>query len=152
NGEGGTDTASYFCWTDGVAVSLVAGASNAGGEAQGDVLSNIENLEGSAFADTLTGSAGSNALAGGDGNDWLYGRGGADTLDGGAGFDWASYFYSTAGVNVSLVAGAANTGGEAQGDGLTNIENLDGSDFADTLTGDGGDHWLQGEGGGGAIN
>ena len=152
NGGAGTDTASYFYSTDGVGVSLMAGASNSGGEAQGDVLSNIENLEGSDFGDTLTGNASNNVLTGRAGDDWLYGRGGADTLDGGDGFDWSSYFYSTTGVNVSLVAGATNTGGEAAGDVLTNIENLDGSNLADTLTGDAGDNWLEGEGGADTLN
>ena len=152
NGGAGIDTASYFYSTDGVNVSLAAGAANSGGDAEGDVLSAIENLEGSGFNDTLTGSAGANVLTGGAGDDWLYGQGGADTLDGGDGNDGASYFYSTAGVNVSLVAGAANTGGDAQGDVLSNIENLDGSNFNDTLTGNAGDNWFWGEGGADTIN
>ena len=130
----------------------MAGAANTGGDAQGDVLSNIENLEGSDFSDTLTGNASSNALAGGAGDDWLYGQGGADTLDGGDGSDGASYFYSTAGVNVSRVAGATNTGGDAQGDVLTSIESLEGSNFNDTLTGDAGDNTFWGEGGADTIN
>src|SRR5262249_57980160 len=109
----------------------------------GDVLTNIENLEGSAYNDTLIGNADAN---------WFYGEGGADTIDGGAGFDTASYYYSSAGVNVSLVAGAANTGGDAQGDVLTNIEDLEGSTFNDTLTGDAGDNWFWGEGGADTIN
>jgi Ca2+-binding RTX toxin-like protein len=152
NGGAGTDTASYFYSTAGVNVSLTAGAANSGGDAQGDVLSNIENLEGSGFNDTLTGNASTNVLTGSAGDDWLYGRGGADTLDGGDGIDGASYFYSTAGVNASLVAGAANTGGEAQGDVFANIENLDGSNFNDTLTGNAGDNWIWGEGGADTIN
>src|SRR5262249_35475328 len=104
DGRAGTDTASYFYSTAGVNVSLVAGATNTGGDAQGDVLTNIEWLEGSNYNDTLTGNAGDN---------WLFGAGGADTLDGGAGIDGASYFYSPGAVNVSLVAGATNTGSDA---------------------------------------
>ena len=152
NGGAGTDTASYLYSTAGVTVSLAAGAANAGGEAQGDVLTNIENLEGSAFNDTLTGNAGNNVLAAGAGDDWLYGQGGADTLDGGDGVDWVSYYYSTGAVNVSLVAGATNSGSDAQGDVLTNIEYLDGSNFNDTLTGNAGDNWISGEGGADTIN
>src|SRR5262249_57091813 len=91
-------------------------------------------------------------LTGDAGDDWLEGRGGADTLNGGAGLDSASYFYSTAGVRVSLVAGAVNTGGHAQGDVLSNIENLFGSGFNDTLTGNTGDNWLTGGGGADALN
>ena len=40
-----------------------------GGDAQGDTLSNIENLTGSNFDDTLEGNAGNNVLAGGLGTD-----------------------------------------------------------------------------------
>src|SRR5262249_4357861 len=122
---------------------VLAGATNTGGDTQGDVLSNIENLEGSAYNDTLTGNAGDN---------WIYGEGGADTIDGGAGFEPASYFYSAVGVTVSLVAGAVNTGGDAQGDVLTNIEDLEGSAFNDTLTGNAGDNFIYGAGGADTID
>src|SRR5262249_23194353 len=143
DGGDGFDAASYFYSTAGVNVSLVAGATNTGGDAQGDVLTSIEDLQGSAYHDTITGGASDN---------WLYGGGGADTLDGGAGVDGASYFYSAAGVNVSLVAGATNTGGDAQGDVLISIENLHGSAFNDTLTGNAGDNWLYGDAGADTIN
>ncbi len=39
---------------------------NTGGDAQGDSLSGIENLTGSAFADTLVGDGGVNRLDGGE--------------------------------------------------------------------------------------
>jgi len=64
-----------------------------GGDAEGDRLANIENLTGSAYADTLIGDAGNNVLDGGAG---------ADRLDGGAGTDTASYAGSSAGVTVDL--------------------------------------------------
>src|SRR5262249_60731153 len=95
----------------------------------GAVLRRLENLAGSGFNDTLTGDANNNKF---------WGEGGADTINGGAGVDTASYFYSTDGVSVSLVAGAANSGGDAVGDVLSNIENLEGSGFNDTLTGNAG--------------
>jgi Ca2+-binding RTX toxin-like protein len=79
NGGAGIDTASYASSSAGVTVSLVAGAANTGGTAQGDVLSNIENLTGSAFNDALTGNSGNNVLAGAAGNDTLTGGAGADT-------------------------------------------------------------------------
>ncbi len=53
-------------------VDLTTGAAQ-GGDAQGDVLLNIENLAGSALADTLVGNSGANILSGGDGNDLLTG-------------------------------------------------------------------------------
>ena len=46
------------------------------GEAAGDILTGIENLRGSAFADTLVGDGGANVLSGGAGEDQLLGRGG----------------------------------------------------------------------------
>ncbi|UTF48808.1 cadherin-like domain-containing protein [Desulfomicrobium sp. ZS1] len=70
-----------------------------------------------------------------DGNDTLRGGAGADTLDGGAGIDTADYGASDVGVNVDLTR-AAQTGGQAEGDSLTGIENIISSNFNDTLTGD----------------
>jgi Ca2+-binding RTX toxin-like protein len=124
-GGAGNDTASYATSSAAVTVSLATGTGS-GGDAQGDTLSGIENLIGSAFDDTLTGDANDNVLTGGAG---------ADHLDGGAGNDTASYATSSAAVTVNLATGTGS-GGDAQGDTLTNIENLTGSAFNDTLTGD----------------
>jgi Ca2+-binding RTX toxin-like protein len=52
-----------------------------------DKLYEFEDLEGSAFRDTLIGSAAPNAIDGGPGDDMLIGGGGPDTLDGGQGTD-----------------------------------------------------------------
>jgi len=135
DGGGGSDWAVYTGSASAVNVSLVAGASNTGGHARGDVLRSIENLQGSAHNDTLTGDGGNNRLEG---------MAGADTLNGGAGLDWAVYTGSSSAVNVSLVAGATNTGGHAAGDTLGSIERLRGSRHDDTLTGDDGNNRLRG--------
>jgi Ca2+-binding RTX toxin-like protein len=58
-----------------------------GGEAFGDVLTEIENLAGTLFNDTLMGNDQDNTIWGRDGDDTLYGGGGMDTLIGGAGND-----------------------------------------------------------------
>ena len=71
-------------------VDLNAGTAS-GGDAQGDALSNIENLTGSGYADTLTGDSGANVLSGGAGNDILTGGAGDDTLTGGDGDDTFIY-------------------------------------------------------------
>ena len=134
DGGADIDTANYAASAAGVTVDLAAGA-GLGGDAAGDTLANIENLVGSAFADTLTGDGGANSLSGGAGNDILTGGAGADALDGGADIDTANYAASAAGVTVDLAAGTG-LGGDAAGDTLANIENLVGSAFADTLTGD----------------
>ena len=136
NGEGedrGIDTASYSASDTGVSVNLLTGKGS-GGHADGDTLLEIENLVGSAFADTLIGDLESNALDGGAGNDTLTGGAGADRLNGGDGVDTASYAASASAVNMNLAAGTG-TGGDADGDTFTSIENLVGSAFGDTLTG-----------------
>jgi Ca2+-binding RTX toxin-like protein len=150
-GGNGLDRASYANAAAGLVVSLDNAAVNTG-EAAGDSYSSIENLTGSAFADTLTGTtgansvigaagddkivglAGSDGLYGQDGNDVLNGGLGADTLSGGLGADRATYETAAAGVTVSLSTPASNTG-EAAGDSYTSVENLTGSAFNDKLTG-----------------
>jgi Ca2+-binding RTX toxin-like protein len=151
----GTDTARYGDSGAGVTVDLLTG-SGSGGTAEGDTLYSIENLVGSSYADTLTGDENANEIFGAGGDDWLRGAGGADTLDGGPGNDTATYFYNYVGVTVSL-AGAFGSGGAAEGDVLTDIENLYGSQYADALEGDDGANILHGDdgddllkGGGGA--
>jgi Ca2+-binding RTX toxin-like protein len=92
-----------------------------------------------------SGNALANLLQGGGGNDTLSGGAGADTLDGGAGIDVANYSSVTAavGVTINLTTGV-NTGGDAAGDQLINIEGVFGSIYADNLTGDAGVNTLQG--------
>jgi Ca2+-binding RTX toxin-like protein len=133
-----------------------------GGFAQGDLYSGIEAFEGTAFNDTLGGDDAANSLSGLGGNDELVGRGGADTLlggdgedtldggadgdtlDGGDDSDTASYFFSTAGVTISLADGTAS-GGWAEGDSLISIENVLGTEFVDAITGDDADNYLSGD-------
>ena len=74
------------------------------------------------------------------------GEAGADTLDGGEGDDFAGYWGSDAGVTVNLAMGTGQ-GGHAEGDTLTGIENIHGSDHADHLIGDDGDNGLNGQDG-----
>ena len=133
DGQSGLDTASYSGSAAAVTVNLSDGTAT-GGDAQGDSLTSIENLTGSAFDDTLTGDAGPNVLDG---------RAGADTLDGGDGTDTTSYAASDAAVTIDLSAGA-NTGGHAEGDTLAAMENLLGSRYADVLAGDAGPNRLDG--------
>ena len=159
----GTDTASYANASGSVTVDLGAGtASGADGD---DTLLNIENVTGSAFNDSLLGNGGANTidggagddglfgfggndtLLGGDGNDFLKGGNGDDIINGGAGYDRAGYYQTNAalgGVTVDLrIVGPQNTGSQGW-DTLVGIENVSGTPFADTLTGDAGDNWLWG--------
>jgi Ca2+-binding RTX toxin-like protein len=92
------------------------------------------NGTGNALDNSITGNGGANVLAG---------LGGADTFDGGAGSDIVTYAASSAGVNVSLMT-HLGSGGDAEGDTLFNIEKLTGSNFDDTLEGDGAANVLTG--------
>jgi len=159
DGGSGTDTASYAGSGAGVNINLGTGTGT-GGDAQGDTLTSIEIVIGSNFDDvmsaggasqTFDGGAGDDALTGGSGSDLLIGGAGADVLDGGNGSDTASYIGSSAGVTVNLATGV-NTGGDAQGDTLTNIEDVIGSANADNLTGDGGGNTLDGGAGNDTID
>ena len=150
NGGNGTDTASYATAAAGVTANLATPASNTG-DAAGDTYTTIENLTGSAFADTLTGNASANVLDGGAGDDTLIGGAGADALIGGSGIDTASYATSTAAVTVNLLTPASNTG-DAAGDTFNGIENLTGGTVADTLTGDANANILSGLAGNDTLN
>ena len=83
-----------------------------------------DSLTGNSFGNDLSGGAGADTLSAGGGNDRLIGGAGADALDGGTGTDTVSYEGSSVAVTVSLAAGGTNTGGDAEGDTISNIENL----------------------------
>ena len=135
-GAGTGDFLSYEHSSAGVNVTL---SNNilANGDAQGDTISGFENLIGSAQGDGLTGDGlGSNTIYGGLGNDAVDGLAGNDTLYGGAGQDFVIYGNSpTFGVTVDLSLNTA-TGG-LDNDRLFEIEHVSGSNFNDTLIGDG---------------
>ena len=78
--------------------------------------------------------AGQDDLYGGEGNDRLSPEGDvaeADHLFGGNGSDWADYDNAGAAVTVNLRNNTS--GGRAAGDTYNSIENVQGSDFDDTL-------------------
>jgi Ca2+-binding RTX toxin-like protein len=95
-------------------------------------------------------------LKGGDGNDFLQGTLGNDVINGGTGNDTASFvtaFSNTAtGVTVDLnTQGVAQNTGAAGNDTLSGIENLIGSQYNDTLTGDGNANVIDGGAGDDAL-
>ena len=98
-----------------------------------------DELNGGDDNDFLWGQDGDDELNGGNNDDYLDGGIGADALDGGDGRDMAAYYGSQEGVHVSLAPfvlfGGGNTGGDAEGDTLVNIEDLAGSRYNDELTG-----------------
>ncbi|CAA9513506.1 MAG: Alkaline phosphatase [uncultured Rubrobacteraceae bacterium] len=94
--------------------------------------------------DTIDGLGGNDVVLGGGGNDTLVGASGRDTLNGGPGTDAASFDGSAAPVEASLVTGFALRAGTPEGVALVGIENVTGSDRADTLTGSAGANQLIG--------
>ncbi|MBE0496622.1 MAG: hypothetical protein IBX45_09450, partial [Campylobacterales bacterium] len=102
-----------------------------------DTLVNIEIVRGSSGNDTLLGDTGNNTLFGGEGDDTLGGRGGENYLDGEGGNNWVTFADAQHSAIVDL--GATLTHGTASLDGATstlrNINNIIGSNIADTLTG-----------------
>lgn len=182
-GGGGFDTATYHREGNGVVVNLSGGEfeiSNSnivveagtamtfdanGNLVDTDVLSSIEAIRASKFADLLVG---------GDGDNTFRLTAGADTLSGGAGFDTVTFRDMTAGViynasgkefsvkvgteTIKVAAGTALdniTGGETRSTITFNdvFEAVDGSSFADTLIGsDSGSDRLEGRGGADFIN
>ena len=144
-GSSGFDTVDYSASATGVTLSLASG-NGWYGDAAGDLLSGIERLIGSEHADSLKGDSRANVLEGGGGDDRFDGGAGADILLGGSGNDTAFYSNSNEGVTVDLHSGVG-TSGHAEGDRLSDIENVSGSGHGDTLRGDGNANRLEGAAG-----
>src|SRR5262249_19422414 len=86
NGGPGTDSIAFWFGDQPVRVNLArktAWSPKAGSMP----LVNVENVDGTAYADVIRGNVAPNVLTGGDGNDRIYGRGGRDKADGGTGHD-----------------------------------------------------------------
>ena len=156
------DTITYARSAEAVRVNL-GKAEATGGEAEGDVIENIENIIGSSWDDwlrgdtndnkltggagddtligggggndELNGGAGDDELNGGEGNDELNGGAGADMLNGGPGMDIISYEGSDSAVDIRLRTGHAS-GGHAEGDVFAAVESVTGSAHNDRLAGD----------------
>jgi Ca2+-binding RTX toxin-like protein len=119
------------------------------GQGGTDSLAGIERIWGGSFNDSMLG---------GSGNDFFVGSTGADTFDGGLGDDAVSYLSypsasssPTQGVSVDLATGTAR---DAFGglDRLVGIEIIEGSSFADTITGGTGNEIIFGIGGADSLS
>ena len=115
----GFDTADYADAQAAIAVNLAKSSANsslknADAGIGKDKLTNIENIIGGLYADTLIGSVLANTIEGGAGNDTLDGGGGADSLIGGEGNDTyivdnlSDVITELAGVGVDTVLAAVN--------------------------------------------
>ena len=159
-GGNGYNSVVYEKEGSGAIINLATGVG--GGSAAGDTFSSIERVFATKYADTITGTnataevifgeggndtlygngkndtlfggAGKDNLYGGDGNDRLFPEGDkaeADHLYGGSGSDWVDYSDAGAAVTVNLRNGLGDQ--RAAGDTYDSIENVEGSDFGDTL-------------------
>lgn len=116
------------------------------GQATGETINGLAGhdlIRALAGNDTVTGGAGNDTVDGGLGDDVIDGGDGADSIDGGAGLDTVSFATSNTGVRANLTS-RVGQGGYAEGDTYLSIENLTGSDYADTLVGDGNANRLDG--------
>jgi Ca2+-binding RTX toxin-like protein len=165
NGGGGDDVVMYEGITTSVTINLRTGVAT-GADVGSDTLTGIRNIHTGAGADIIQLSdqggyvfarGGNDRITGGNGSDTFIGGSGNDTLDGGAGRDTANYMDDTydgtvnvvvtgLGVKVNLATGIA-TDNWGHTDTLLNIEDVSGSRFGDTITGNAADNNLRGEDG-----
>ena len=155
--QAGGDFVSYFVAPEGangkgVTVDLEGlGGFNATGEGD-DTLVNVENVAGSPFADTIRGNSTDNLLLGAGGDDVIFGRDGTDDMQGEGGDDVLSPGNGTDKVNgndgsdtvsfrgaldsvvVNLAQRTATGGWGAET--LDSIENVAGSNYPDSISGD----------------
>ena len=159
DGGDGSDWVYYRFSSTGVTVDLRDGTVT-GNLTDGDEIVNIENVQGSDNVDVLIGNNGANQLYGLNGNDDLRGEGGndvlfgdpgADRLDGGDGVDRVTYQWSRGGVTVNLEDGTGIRS-DAQGDVITDVENITGSRYSDILSGDADANRLEGSEGRDQLN
>ena len=139
NGGAGIDLLNFDKFSEAVTVNLLTG--HAITSYGNSVISNIEDIGGSAYSDILTGNAGDNQIQG---------FGGADKIEGGAGFDTAAYFDASSAINVNLATGVVSGG--SGNDTLTSIERVIGSRFNDVLTGSNANEFFLGGLGNDTIN
>jgi Ca2+-binding RTX toxin-like protein len=171
-GGNGNDTVTYLLRTDSISADLDAASGDDGAAGEGDtIVDDVENLTGGIADDTLAGDSGPNRLHGGNGlclfgtctsggNDTLNGSGGDDHLDGGhgtdaltggTGNDTASYSGRTA-IVVADLDGVADDGEVGENDAIgASVENLQGGNGNDVLTGNANANTISGGGGVDAV-
>ena len=124
-------------------------------------------LKGNAGGDLLEGGESTDLIDGGSGNDILLGAGGTDvldgdgfaapgddTIDGGAGVDRLEFAFNLiTPVTVDLAKTTPQPIGAQEGtDSISGVENVTGTDLADTLSGDAGPNVLFGRSGNDTID
>ncbi len=165
DGGDGIDWLRYLESSDGVTVDLSLALQVSAGDADGDLISGYENVQGSDLSDVISGDDGANYILGFDGDDVISGGGGRDSIRGGAGademhggddVDTLQYNGSTAGIIIDLNADESGlqsaSGGDAEGDIISGFEIVLATDFDDVITGDAGRNILYGYDGDDILN
>lgn len=158
SGQGGNDTIDAGDGDDSAnggqgndTIILGDGNDQGGGNIGDDILhggAGNDNLFGEFSGETELGITGNDQLYGGEGDDFLRGGLGDDCLDGGSGSDRASYFSIPGAVRVDLrIQGTAQNTLAGGFDTLVGVENVAGSEFADTLIGNNNANWFWSHGG-----
>jgi len=135
DGRGGDD---WFTILGGTGATIHGGGDND----RIDVYGGNATIFGDDGYDNILVWGGTVTAFGGSGDDNFVSGTGADVFYGDDGRDWVSYLRSSTGVTVNL-----STGATPDGDQLYSIENVDGSKFADRLTGDWQSNYLAGRDG-----
>jgi len=145
DGGSSNDKADYSAAAGPVTVDLAAGTATGEGN---DTLVSIENVTGSAFADTIGGNSANNVLLGGSGDDVLRGADGNDALTGNAGFDqlfgdagtdrlkWDSADALDGGSGFDTVDANVSSADtiDLRGPGIVNVERIQTGSGKDTVT------------------
>ena len=106
---------------------------------------------GSGRDDDVVGRGGNDTFFGGLGDDWFAGGAGTDWIDGGGG--WNGAYFHDQGASQGVVVDLNRATGQVLNDGFGNVEtlvrvvNLDGSEWADRLTGNASDNRIWGHDG-----
>ena len=107
-----------------------------------------DTLEGGSGNDELFDYSGNNLLNGGEGNDSIYSGTGNDILNGDNGIDTVYYdSYYKGGVTINLGLTTSQNTINAGFDTFISIENINGSNYSDTITGNTSDNMLTGNAG-----
>jgi len=119
-----------------------AGSLSTGGNRLYDGQVHITSISGSNAGDTLSGDSAATTLMGGSGNDTFDVNGIDYVMNGGGGINTVSYVNVPLGVQVNLETGLDNLGST-----LFDIQNVEGTAYDDTITGDANNNILDGNGG-----
>jgi RTX calcium-binding nonapeptide repeat (4 copies) len=143
-GDEGTDGVSYGPRTLPITTSK-DGVANDGQANEGDNIgSDVERITGGLANDSIGGGPDADILDGGPGDDMLSGGPGADQLLGGPGRDAVAYT-SPADVTVRLDMGLGGSAQPGDSDRIADVEDVDGGDERDTVTGSSADNALGGD-------